>query len=109
MRDFSKDHRWLSLNTATVRKQADFVGIVEACVKHGIRAVVATAREQLNRQAVSTVRPLHYGVWEFAASERLPFRSRWIPGAGWKLSRAIGRSRPGTGGAPGDVLGGALP
>lgn len=39
MRDFSKDHRWLSLNTATVRKQADFVGIVEACVKHGIRTV----------------------------------------------------------------------
>lgn len=39
MRDFSKDHRWLSLNTATVRRQADFVGIVEACVRKGIRAV----------------------------------------------------------------------
>jgi sugar phosphate isomerase/epimerase len=39
MRDFSKDHRWLSLNTATVRKQADFIGIVEACAKSGIRAV----------------------------------------------------------------------
>jgi len=39
MRDFSQDHHWLSLNTATVRKQADFVGIVEACVKTGIRAV----------------------------------------------------------------------
>jgi len=39
MRDFSQDHRWLSLNTATVRKQADFVGIVEACAKRGIRAV----------------------------------------------------------------------
>ena len=39
MRDLSKDHRWLSLNTATVRKQADFVGIVEACAKRGIRAV----------------------------------------------------------------------
>ena len=25
MRDFSKDHRWLSINTATVRKQGDFV------------------------------------------------------------------------------------
>lgn len=39
MRDFSKDHRWLSLNTATVRKQADFIGIVDACARAGIRAV----------------------------------------------------------------------
>ncbi|MBV9634906.1 MAG: sugar phosphate isomerase/epimerase [Methylobacteriaceae bacterium] len=39
MRDFSKDHRWLSINTATVRKQADFLGIVEACARKGIRAV----------------------------------------------------------------------
>lgn len=39
MRDFSADHRWLSLNTATVRKQADLVGIIEACARAGIRAV----------------------------------------------------------------------
>jgi sugar phosphate isomerase/epimerase len=39
MRDFSKNHRWLSLNTATVRKQGDFVAIVDACVRHGVRAV----------------------------------------------------------------------
>ncbi|MBN9051935.1 MAG: sugar phosphate isomerase/epimerase [Rhizobiales bacterium] len=39
MRDFSADHRWLSLNTATVRKQGNFVEIVEACVRHGVRAV----------------------------------------------------------------------
>jgi sugar phosphate isomerase/epimerase len=39
MRDFSKDHRWLSLNTATVRKQGDFTAIVDACARHGIRAV----------------------------------------------------------------------
>jgi sugar phosphate isomerase/epimerase len=39
MRDFSQDHRWLSLNTATVRRQTDFVGIVEACIRKGIRAV----------------------------------------------------------------------
>ena len=39
MRDFSKDHRWLSINTATVRKQGDFVAIVEACARLGIRAV----------------------------------------------------------------------
>ena len=39
MRDFSGDHRWLSLNTATVRKQGDLVAIVDACARHGIRAI----------------------------------------------------------------------
>lgn len=39
MREFSSDHRWLSLNTATVRKQGDLVEIVEACARHGIRAI----------------------------------------------------------------------
>src|SRR2546421_7819599 len=39
MRDFSSDHRWLSLNTATIRKQGDLVGIIDACAKHGIRAI----------------------------------------------------------------------
>lgn len=39
MREFSSDHRWLSLNTATVRKQGDLVQIIDACAKHGIRAI----------------------------------------------------------------------
>jgi sugar phosphate isomerase/epimerase len=39
MRDLSRDHRWLSLNTATVRKQGSLVDIVEACARHGIRAI----------------------------------------------------------------------
>src|SRR6202049_1947356 len=39
MRDFSEDHRWLSLNTATVRKQGDLADINEACARHGIRAI----------------------------------------------------------------------
>src|SRR5271170_996634 len=39
MRDFSSDHRWLSLNTATVRKQGDLLQIVDACARHGIRAI----------------------------------------------------------------------
>ncbi|QOZ54335.1 sugar phosphate isomerase/epimerase [Bradyrhizobium sp. CCBAU 53338] len=39
MRDFSSDHRWLSLNTATVRKQGDLIQIVNACASHGIRAI----------------------------------------------------------------------
>src|SRR5918993_496005 len=39
MRDFSGGHERLSLNTATVRKQGDLAAIVEACARHGIRAV----------------------------------------------------------------------
>lgn len=39
MRDFSNDHRWLSLNTATVRRQGDLADIIEACARHGIRAI----------------------------------------------------------------------
>src|SRR5260370_1302734 len=39
MGDFSTDHRWLSLNTATVRKQGDLADIIDACVRHGIRAI----------------------------------------------------------------------
>jgi len=39
MRDLSQDHRWLSLNTATVRKQGSLIEIVEACARHGIRAI----------------------------------------------------------------------
>jgi sugar phosphate isomerase/epimerase len=39
MRDFSNDHRWLSLNTATVRKQGDLTQIIDACAGHGIRAI----------------------------------------------------------------------
>jgi sugar phosphate isomerase/epimerase len=39
MRDFSYDHRWLSLNTATVRKQGSLLQIIEACARHNIRAI----------------------------------------------------------------------
>src|SRR5215831_7975277 len=39
MRDLSGDHRWLSLNTATVRKQGALLDIVDACARNGIRAI----------------------------------------------------------------------
>src|SRR5918993_2209664 len=39
MRDFSGGHERLSLNTATVRKQGDLLAIVDACARHGVRAV----------------------------------------------------------------------
>jgi sugar phosphate isomerase/epimerase len=39
MRDLSADHRWLSLNTATVRRQGGLLQIIEASARHGIRAI----------------------------------------------------------------------
>lgn len=43
MRDFSADHRWLSVNTATVRQQHGqdwpLLQILDACAARGIRAV----------------------------------------------------------------------
>jgi sugar phosphate isomerase/epimerase len=43
MRDFSTDHRWLSINTATVRKQngveRPLLEILDLCARHGVRAV----------------------------------------------------------------------
>ena len=43
MRDFSQDHRWLSINTATIRKSggADLplADIIDACAERGIRAI----------------------------------------------------------------------
>ena len=43
LRDFSQDHRWLSINTATVRRQLGrdwgLLEILDACAERGIRAV----------------------------------------------------------------------
>ena len=39
MRDFSSSAEWLSINTATVRKQWKLPQIVEACARHGIPAI----------------------------------------------------------------------
>lgn len=43
MRDFSSSHEWLSLNTATIRKQrgaeAPLSHIIDQCAAHGIRAI----------------------------------------------------------------------
>ena len=39
MRDFSADHRWLSINTATLRGAGTLDTIIEACARHGIGAI----------------------------------------------------------------------
>ncbi len=39
MRDFSQDHRWLSINTATVRAQWPLDRIIDECAQRSIRAI----------------------------------------------------------------------
>jgi sugar phosphate isomerase/epimerase len=46
MRDFSRDHEALSINTATVRKQAPLDQIIEACARHDIR-IICPWRDQV--------------------------------------------------------------
>jgi sugar phosphate isomerase/epimerase len=58
MRDFSQDHRWLSINTATVRKSRGedlpLPDILDACARHGIRAV-SPWRDQVAAAGLSNV------------------------------------------------------
>jgi len=58
MRKFSRDHRWLSINTATVRKSrgADLplTEIIEACARRGIRAI-SPWRDQVAAAGLDTV------------------------------------------------------
>jgi sugar phosphate isomerase/epimerase len=58
MRDFSRDHRWLSINTATVRKSRGvdlpLPEIIEACARRGIRAI-APWRDQVAAAGLATV------------------------------------------------------
>lgn len=58
MRDFSQDHHWLSINTATVRKSRGqdlpLPQIIEACVARGIRAI-APWRDQVHAAGLDVV------------------------------------------------------
>lgn len=60
MRDFSQDHQWMSINTATVRKsrgqEVPLLDILDACARLGVRAispwrdqVAAAGLEQVSR------------------------------------------------------------
>lgn len=61
MRDFSQDHSWLSINTATVRKSrgrdVPLPEIIEACVRRGIRAI-SPWRDQVAAAGLATVSSL---------------------------------------------------
>jgi sugar phosphate isomerase/epimerase len=58
VRDFSQDHRWLSINTATIRKsrgvELPLDQIIEACVRRGIRAI-SPWRDQVAASGIETI------------------------------------------------------
>ena len=58
MRDFSNDHRWLSINTATVRRSRGvdlpLTEIIEACAQRGIRAI-SPWRDQVAAAGLDTI------------------------------------------------------
>jgi len=58
MRDFSRNHELLSINTATVRKQRGMeqplTDILEACARHGIRAI-SPWRDQVEASGLATI------------------------------------------------------
>ena len=59
MRDFSTDHRWLSINTATVRAQWKLDRIIEECARREIGAI-SPWRDQVAEAGLDTVaRLLH--------------------------------------------------
>lgn len=61
MRDFSNNHEWLSINTATVRKSRGqdlpLTNIIEACVDRGINAI-SPWRDQVAAVGLDTVSKL---------------------------------------------------
>ena len=61
MRDFTKNHDWLSINTATVRKSRGqdlpLTDIIEACVNRGIKAI-SPWRDQVAAVGLDTVSKL---------------------------------------------------
>jgi sugar phosphate isomerase/epimerase len=58
MRDFSQDPRWLSINTATIRKSRGqdlpLADIIEACVRRGIRAI-SPWRDQVQAAGLAAI------------------------------------------------------
>ena len=58
MRDFSRDHRWLSINTATIRRaqgvEQPLTALLDACARQGVRAV-SPWRDQVAAAGLKTI------------------------------------------------------
>jgi hypothetical protein len=83
--------RGIELSTL-VPRVASVAEHIDLVVKHGIRAVVAVDNETSRPCRVVTPRVLHYGVWEIAATDRLPLPATWSPVGRWRLHRSLRRA-----------------
>jgi hypothetical protein len=81
----------IQLNTlmprvATVAEHIDLV------VKHGIRALVGVGSDSNGRVQATVPHALHYGVWEFSATNARPAQSGWFSSGRRKLFQNIRRA-----------------
>jgi hypothetical protein len=85
--------RTADINVVTlVPRVARIAEHIDLVVKQGIRAVAETVDASTRRGPATGPRALHYGVWEFATTERLPLRPSWLPGRAWRLYRHVRRA-----------------
>jgi len=71
---------------ATITEHIDLV------VKHGIRALVGVGSDSSGRVQASVPHALHYGVWEFSATNGLPMQTGWFSSGRRKLFQNIRRA-----------------
>jgi hypothetical protein len=64
---------------------------VDLVVKHGIHAVIGGNAAE-SRFQTTAPHALHYGVWEFSTTARLPLHTTWLSGGTRKLIRQVRRS-----------------
>ena len=69
MRNFSNDHEALSINTATVRKQAPLGEIIEACARLDIR-MICPWRDQVQAVGLEEIATLTAGAYYRAEDRR---------------------------------------
>ena len=100
------DHRWLSINTATLRGAGTLDTIIEACVRHGIRAI-SPWRDQVH--AIGLERTAELRARRTRSSSRATAAAacsrRWTP-AGRRAAlddnrRAVDEAQAARGGVPG--------
>jgi hypothetical protein len=86
MRDFSADHRWLSLNTATVRKQGHRAVEVRPALLQAVlleqEAPVVVVQERVGERAFVPLQPVAVGdLRAFGLAQRLEAEGQVVLGA----------------------------
>jgi hypothetical protein len=78
----------ITLHTILPRA-ASLTNRLDLVVKQGLSAVVGCERQAADRPRTIVPRAMHYGVWEFATTSRLPLQGGWFSRAARRLSKCI--------------------